>query len=265
VRIDPLSEHSANTDRSEPTTVVRPYSLAADIGRLLRLPPSATVVLVLLTVGAFLVQVLGSDRDWQRAVGLIPANVADPSSLLRIADDQVLPAWLTLFSYMFLHSGVFHLLANMAGLWMFGILTEPVMGTKRFALTYLAFGVIGGMVIVAIIPHWTRPMVGASAAICGILGTFLAVRFSVMIGPRRQTVAGGLVEAIPLLVLVLWFLTRKVPSEPDRVSSAAWHLIPFLLAWYSVRSWIGLKRLTHHWRSGPTTTMPSAHRTDTCD
>jgi membrane associated rhomboid family serine protease len=214
----------------------RPYSFIEDIRRVLRTPP-ATLVLFLITVVAFIGQVLSGVSGWQRAVGIIPANVAYASSLLRISDAQILPAWLTLFCYMFLHSGVFHLLANMACLWVFGILAEPVLGTKRFALTYLAFGVITGLVIVAIIPYWTSPMVGASRSISGILGAFLALRFSERIGQRRQTVVGLLLEAIPLLVVVAWFVTRNTPSEPDRPSAVAWHLIPFLLACYSVRSW----------------------------
>jgi len=65
-------------------------------------------------VGAFIGQVLGGSSDWQRAVGIIPANVADASSLMRVGDTQLLPAWLTLFSYMFLHGGLFHLLTNVA-------------------------------------------------------------------------------------------------------------------------------------------------------
>jgi membrane associated rhomboid family serine protease len=188
-------------------------------------------------VGAFIGQVFGGSGDWQRAVGLIPANIADAPSLLRIGNTQLLPAWLTLFSYMFLHGGFFHLLTNMVCLWLFGILAEPAMGTKSFALTYLAFGVITGLTIVAIVPHWTSPMVGASGSISGILGAFLALQLSARIGGRRQNLVLLLLEAIPPFAVVAWFVTRTIPSEPDRSSAVAWHLIPFLLAWYSVRTW----------------------------
>src|SRR5262249_21748842 len=151
--------------------------------------------------------------------------------LMRVGDTQLLPAWLTLFSYMFLHGDLFHLLTNAACLWWFGIIAEPVMGTKRFALTYLAFGVITGITIVAIIPQSTRPMVGASWAISCILGAFLALHFFERMGQRRQTVVVLLLEATPSLAVTGWFVTRIMPSEPDRASAAAWHLIPFLLGW----------------------------------
>ena len=233
----------ANVDPSEPATLARPYSFSEDLHRALRVPPPATLVLFLLTVSAFIGQVLGGSSEWQRAVGIIPTNVADASALLRVGDTQLLPAWLTLFSYMFLHGGLFHLLTNVTCLWLFGLLAEPVMGTKRFALTYLAFGVMTGLTIVAIIPHWTRPMVGASGSISGILGAFLALHFSEKIGQRRRTVVVLLLEATPSVAVVGWFITRNMPSEPDRASAAAWHLIPFLLGWYSVRAWKGLLSL----------------------
>jgi hypothetical protein len=44
-------------------------------------------------------------------------------------------------------------------------------------------------------------------------------------------------ETIPLLAVIGWLVTRTVPSEPDRASAAAWHLIPFLLGWYGMRAW----------------------------
>jgi membrane associated rhomboid family serine protease len=239
-RIDLLSNARANVGPSGPAIPDRPYRFTEDVRRALRVPPPATLVLFLLTVAIFIGQVLGDSSNWERAAGLIPANVAGASSLLQIGDTQLLPAWLTPFSYMFLHAGVFHLLANMACLWVFGILAEPVMGMKRFALTYLAFGAITGVAIVAIIPHWTGPMVGASGAISGALGAFLALRLSQRLGRRRQNVAVLLLEVIPALAMVVWFVTRNMPSGPDRASSAAWHVIPFLFAWYSVRIWKGL-------------------------
>lgn len=238
-----MSERRADEDPSALTALTRPYSFTEDIRRVWRIPPPATLILVLITVVAFGGQLLGGSGDWQRAVGIIPANLSDTSSFLRVGDSQILPAWLTLFSYMFLHSGVLHLLTNMACLWIFGIIAEPVIGTKRFALAYLAFGIITGVAIVAIIPHWTGPMVGTSGAISGILGVFLALRMSERIGPRRQTVVRLLLETVPLFAVAAWFVARDVPSEPDRASSAAWHLIPFLAAWYSVRIWKGLVSL----------------------
>jgi membrane associated rhomboid family serine protease len=220
----------------------RPYSFTEDIRRALRVPPPATLVLFLVTVVVFIGQTLGGSEDWQRAVGLIPANVANASSLLPVGNTQIIQAWLTLFAYMFLHGGVYHLLANMACLWLFGMIAEPVMGTRLFSASYVAFGLITGLAIVAIIPHWTAPMVGASGAVSGVLGAFLALEYSARIGRGGKHIAILLVEALVLLLVGAWFITRKLPSEPDRASAVAWHLIPLLAAWYGMRAWKALSR-----------------------
>jgi membrane associated rhomboid family serine protease len=235
-----LSDVPANSDTSNSAIPVHPYSFIDDISRIFRIPPPATLVLFLVTVTAFIGQLLGGSSDSQWAFGIVPANIANVSSFMWTGERQLFPAWLTLLSYTFLHSGFFHLLANMACLWVFGILAEPLMGTKRFALTYLAFGVVTGITIVAIIPLWTNPMVGASGAISGILGAFLAMHFSKRNGRGRRNVVVLLLEALALLAVAAWFLVRPTPSEPDRLSGAAWHLVPFLLAWYIVRTWTGL-------------------------
>lgn len=68
-------------------------------------------------------------------------------------------------------------------------------------------------------------------------GAFLAQGFSERIGQGRQNLVGLLLEAMPLLAVATWFVARDEPSPPDRASAAAWHLMPFLAAWYGVRIW----------------------------
>ena len=43
-------------------------------------------------------------------------------------------------THMFMHGGLFHLLFNMLGLWMFGTTIEKVWGPKRFLIFYLICG-----------------------------------------------------------------------------------------------------------------------------
>jgi len=45
-----------------------------------------------------------------------------------------------LVTHMFMHGGIFHLLFNMLGLWMFGCHVERVWGPKRFLIFYLICG-----------------------------------------------------------------------------------------------------------------------------
>ena len=50
-----------------------------------------------------------------------------------------------LFTYMFMHGGLTHLLFNMFALWMFGSVVEQVFGQRRFVLFYLVCGIGAGL------------------------------------------------------------------------------------------------------------------------
>ncbi len=74
-----------------------------------------------------------------------------------------------LFTYQFLHGGLFHLLFNMLALWMFGCDLERRWGTAFF-LKYYFVSVIGGALLnTAFLPLQIVPSIGASAGIYGIL------------------------------------------------------------------------------------------------
>lgn len=81
------------------------------------------------------------------------------------------------FTYLFLHGGIWHLLLNMFFLWMFGRDVERAWGAKRFYIYYFLCGVGAGVVnvIVKMVmdPHGLGsalvPTIGASGAIFGVL------------------------------------------------------------------------------------------------
>lgn len=77
------------------------------------------------------------------------------------------------FSSMFMHAGLGHLLGNMLYLWIFGNNIEDVLGKLRFMLFYLTCGVIAAACHIAADFDSQIPMVGASGAISGILGAYL--------------------------------------------------------------------------------------------
>jgi membrane associated rhomboid family serine protease len=79
------------------------------------------------------------------------------------------------FTYMFLHQGVWHLLFNMLTLWMFGTQIERDMGTRRFLKYYFYCGIAAGVCVLIVnmlIGDWTTPTIGASGAIFGVLVAF---------------------------------------------------------------------------------------------
>jgi membrane associated rhomboid family serine protease len=97
--------------------------------------------------------------------GLVPA---------RFVNDPLGEAF-TIFTSMFMHGGLGHLASNMLFLYIFGDNVEDAMGHFRYFFYYLACGVAAALVQVAVGPHSTVPMVGASGAIAGALGGYLVL------------------------------------------------------------------------------------------
>jgi membrane associated rhomboid family serine protease len=88
---------------------------------------------------------------------------------------QLVPAWMTIFTSMFMHGGWLHLLGNMLFLWIFGNNIEDRLGHMRYLLFYLLCGVIA--VLANALPQIKSmvPMIGASGAISGVLGAYLVL------------------------------------------------------------------------------------------
>lgn len=80
--------------------------------------------------------------------------------------------WWRLFTSMFLHFGLVHLLLNMWTLWSIGTLTERLFGSTPFALLYVTAGLAGSMISLLWNPDVNSA--GASGAIFGVIGGLLA-------------------------------------------------------------------------------------------
>ncbi len=92
-----------------------------------------------------------------------------------------------LFTYMFVHGGLSHVLVNMLGLFFIGPSVERTIGPYRFLILYYISGILGGLgwsLIADPIPminaYGVQVMeypycVGASGAVMGILGAFGAL------------------------------------------------------------------------------------------
>jgi len=90
-----------------------------------------------------------------------------------------------LFTYMFMHANITHIVFNMFALWMFGCVIERVWGAKKFLFYYICCGVGAGLfqelaqyiqyitympIDPSLINQWTT--VGASGAVYAILLAF---------------------------------------------------------------------------------------------
>src|SRR5262245_28758892 len=126
---------------------------------------------------------------------------------VRYGEESPLRPALTILTSMFLHGGWLHLIGNMWYLWIFGDNVEDRLGRFRYLLFYLAAGVVAALLHYAINPASEAPTVGASGAIAGVLGAYLAAF------PRARVIT--LVPFFPFfqvmalpaaLVLGLWFV-----------------------------------------------------------
>lgn len=103
--------------------------------------------------------------------------------------------WWRLFTSMFLHGGMLHILFNMYALLFIGIFLEPLLGKKLFLVVYFCTGLIAGLS--SIYWHDSKVSVGASGAIFGLYGVFLALLTTKYIDKKSKS---GLLRSILLFV-----------------------------------------------------------------
>ncbi len=77
-----------------------------------------------------------------------------------------------LFTSLFLHGGLLHILNNMFALWLFGVHLEKEWGSKNFLLFYFTCGVGSSLFSYAVEPFSSIPSIGASGAIFGLIAAF---------------------------------------------------------------------------------------------
>ena len=81
--------------------------------------------------------------------------------------------FLSIFTSLFMHGSLWHLLGNMLFLWIFGNNIEDYLGKMRFIFFYLACGAGASLIHVLFNLNSTIPVVGASGAVSGIMGAYL--------------------------------------------------------------------------------------------
>ena len=122
---------------------------------------------------------------------LLPAALrespADPAVLLQ------------LLGYQFLHGGWLHLGGNLLVLFVFGDNVEDALGPWRFLLLYLLAGIAGGLLHALLAADPLVPLVGASAAIAGLMAGYL------LLYPRAKLLVLAF-NRFPVLLPASWFV-----------------------------------------------------------
>lgn len=166
--------------------------------------PKVNMALIIINVLVFLYE-LGLDQyglqQFVMKYGAVPVRI--------LSGGGQMDAYLSLFSAMFLHGGWLHLGGNMLFLWVFGDNVEDRFGSVRYLLFYLATGLAGFLVQMAINPVSTAPMIGASGAIAGVLGAYL------FMFPKSKI--------ITLIPIIFFFTFLEVPA------------VIFLVLWFGLQ------------------------------
>ena len=176
--------------------------------------PVVTYFIISLCVLVFLVQ-LGSQSyktgQLFYSYGLIPSVLMGNNQLPM--DLYAVPAFVTIFSSMFMHGGFMHIIGNMLYMWIFADNIEDDLGASKFIIFYLLSGVGAAMTQVLIDTHSQVPMVGASGAIGGVLGAYLINH------PKAKVLVlipfgffSQLIKIRALYVLGFWFILQFISS-----------------------------------------------------
>ncbi len=133
--------------------------------------PWVTISLIISNVIVFILQIMhpGGFEESVYTWGEIPQRIWAGENVM----GTEFPAWVTLFTSMFLHGGLEHIIGNMWMLWLVGDNIEWLLGRARFFAFYIACGFLANIATVILGSGSDQPGVGASGAIAGVMAAYL--------------------------------------------------------------------------------------------
>ena len=144
-------------------------------------------------------------KEWYMKYGFIPDNfTASPISMS-----------FTLFSSMFMHAGIIHLLGNMFFLFTTGDDIEKRIGHFPFLIFYLSAGVVADLVSLFFGHSPNIPHVGASGAIAGVMGAYMVLcrHKSFYVWIIRVGVFGKMISVSAGVYLFFWFCFQLLSAK----------------------------------------------------
>lgn len=136
-------------------------------------------------------------------------------------------------TYMFIHAGLWHILLNMWGLYLFGTTILPMLGTTRFLTLYFLSGVSGAGLWLLLNWNSRGVLVGASG---GVFGVMMA---AAMLYPNMRIHL--LFPPIPLTMktLVIVYAVIELINELSNIQGGIAHLAHlggFISAYFYIKS-----------------------------
>jgi membrane associated rhomboid family serine protease len=190
--------------------------------------------------------------------GVIPQNVL--AALAQPLAPGSLRVFETLLTSQFIHGGWLHLLGNMLFLYIFGDNIEDVLGRLGYLVFYLICGIAAVLaqvfVLAPFMGRYAIPTFGASGAIAGVLGGYLALyplnRVSVLFPILLILIPFDL----PAFVIIGWWFVQQffyglmtlTPSAANSGGVAFWaHVGGFLIGMILIVPFIEQARRRARW------------------
>ncbi len=169
-----------------------------------------TLTLILVNCAVYALEVSGMPAQAIASFGIVPDKLLGA----RLAGGVVtlpgellpLPAWLTVFTYMFFHADIWHIGSNMLFLWVFGDNVEDAMGHFRYFCFYIACGVAAGMAHALMQPNSPVALLGASGAVAGVIAAY------VVLYPRVKVWVLAF-RIIPLHITAAWAIGAWLATQ----------------------------------------------------
>lgn len=136
------------------------------------------------------------------------------------------PEWWRLFTSMFLHAGIPHLIVNCIGLYCIGSIVEQRLGGMKLLVIYILSGVASVMITMLV----TYGSVGASGAIYGIGGTLLIM----MIKDRKNVWSAR--PAMQKIIIIVYLTIPNSSGVNTLISHEVGLIIGILLGLLLVTS-----------------------------
>lgn len=197
--------------------------------------PFWIVVIIILNILVFILELATKNIDlFVGQYALTPSKV----------DFSNFPALVPFITSQFLHGGFIHIISNMWFLRIFGDNVEEKLGFFFFPIFYLFAGIMGGLSQYIIDPNSNIPILGASGAIAGVLGAYMALFPHHNI--KTLVPFYGYLSTINLpafVVLLLWFLTQLFNGSTSIITTSASlggiaffaHIGGFVAGWVSAK------------------------------
>ena len=176
-------------------TVTEETKRAQEIDKVMKLSRSnlyATYGIILINVIVFILMVIDGAEIFDVRNGLVHIKWGSNVTALTLSGD-----WWRLITSMFIHFGIIHLAMNMYALYIAGVYLEPMLGKTKYIVAYFCTGIIAGIVSL----WWHKEGLngaGASGAIFGLYGVFLALLFTNLIPKQVRT---ALLRSIGIFVV----------------------------------------------------------------